>query len=331
MATTMKAFRWAGRGTPLTLHRTTPIPTPPAGYVLIQVRAAGLCHSDCDFLSGANADAIPTLPITLGHEVAGLVVGCGAGVSEKEWHGARVAVWLGGHPARLAGEVMGLEMDGGYAEYAVAPTKVLMRVPDAVGFPEAAVAVDALTTAYHAVHSDKAGEVQAGQRVAVVGLGGLGATAARLAVLAGARVWGFDINADKCAAVVAAGGVEGCYASVEEVGADVLFDVVLDFVGRNVTVNAALKKIAFYGRIVLVGISNELTMRGMDLIWNNVQLRACLGGSMEELGEVMVLLEAGKLRPDLEEIAFESVVEGLARLDRGEVKGRLFCRPNGGE
>ncbi|KAF7552099.1 hypothetical protein G7Z17_g4521 [Cylindrodendrum hubeiense] len=317
----MKAYRWNGPGTGLQLQ-DVPVPEPSANEVLIEIKACGLCHSDCHIIDGSQASSVKKRPITLGHEVAGNVVAVGQGV-ETTWIGERVAVALGGHPIRTPNTI-GLQIDGGYAEFVVAMVASLVRVPEAVSFEQAAVATDCLTTAYHAVRG--AGEVTAGMNVGIIGLGGLGTAGLRIAVLAGATVYGFDIDSRRFDKSVA-NGAKACFTGLEQVK-DVVFDVIVDFVGKSSTMVAALDAIKFRGRIVLVGLAEpSISVPTFAIIWNKVEIRGCLGGSMEDLSNVLELIATKKLKPELEEIAFDRVNQGLHRLETGDVLGRLYTCP----
>ncbi|KAK7409633.1 hypothetical protein QQX98_008148 [Neonectria punicea] len=317
----MKAYRWNGPGTGLQLEHV-PRPKPSANQVLVEVQACGLCHSDCHIIDGSQSDAVKKRPITMGHEVAGNVVAVGPGVDET-WVGERVAVALGGHPIRTPNTI-GLQINSSYAEYVAVMVSSLVRVPEAVSFEQAAVATDCLTTAHHAIRG--AGEITAGMTVAIVGLGGLGSSGLRMAALEGAIVYGFDIDTRRFKRALE-DGAKACFTGLDE-AKDVVFDVIVDFVGKSSTMSAALGAIKFRGRIVLVGLGEpSLTVPSFGIIWNKVEIRGCLGGSTEDLASVLELMSTGKLVPELEEIAFDRVNDGLHRLTLGDVLGRLFTRP----
>ena len=131
--------------------------------------------------------------------MAGTVIKLGPEVSNIRI-GDRVALGLPGKPFAIVGfrEYPGLGIDGGYAEYIVAPTGILVKIPDKVSFAEAAFATDSIATTYHAVVLE--GQVNAGTKVGIVGLGGLGLNGVRIATLRGATVYGFDIDEKKFAA-----------------------------------------------------------------------------------------------------------------------------------
>ncbi|RDL33316.1 Uncharacterized protein BP5553_08755 [Venustampulla echinocandica] len=313
----MKAYRWNGPDSGLQLQDIA-VPQPSTGEVLIQVEACGLCHSDCHIISGPGGAWIQQRPITLGHEVAGKVITLGEDVSEVQI-GDRVAVAL---IAPTGG--IGLNYDGGYAEYVVAPVKYLESIPENVSFEQAAVATDAITTAYHAVVTE--GGVTASTNVAIVGLGGLGSVGLRIAVLQGAMVYGFDIDNRKFDAATR-DGAKACFSRLED-AKDIVFDVVVDFVGITSTMAAALKAVKRSGRIVLTGLGGEqLTLPTFDIVYNSVEIRGSLGGTKEELRTVLALISAGKLNPTLEEVPFGKINESLCRLESGQASGRLFSKP----
>jgi propanol-preferring alcohol dehydrogenase len=313
----MKAYRLSGSDAQLRLVDVK-IPEPSAGEVLIQVEACGLCHSDCHIINGSGAAWVQR-PITLGHEVAGKIIGLGQGVSDVQL-GDRVAVALVS-PATA----IGLDFDGGYAELATTPASTLVPIPDNVSFGQAAAATDAVLTAYHAVAIEAA--VNASTTVAVVGLGGLGSIGLRVAALQGASVYGFDID-ERRFEEANKNGAKGCFTSLA-MAKDITFDVVVDFVGITETVTAALSAVKRRGRIVLVGLgSKELTLPTFPIVFKQVEIRGSLGGTKDGLATVLELISAGKLDPVLEEIPFEKVNEGLHRLETGQVNARLFTRPS---
>ncbi|KPM44870.1 hypothetical protein AK830_g1592 [Neonectria ditissima] len=191
----MKAFQYQDSKTGLEL-RDIPVPEPGNGQVQLEVKAAGMCHSDCHIVSGTSDAWLIKKPITLGHEVAGIITKLGPGVSGFHL-GDRVAVSQVCHPVeeRDWSLGIGLGFDGGYARYAVAPSRRLMHVPDKVTFAQAAVATDALTTSYHAVVAEAG--AKPGTTIGVIGLGGLGMSGLAFGILQGATVHGIDIDEGK--------------------------------------------------------------------------------------------------------------------------------------
>src|SRR5271156_5535868 len=158
------------------------IPTPDAGHVRIKVQACGVCHSDVltkeGYWPGIQYPRVP------GHEAAGVIDALGDGV--KGWKvGDRVGVgWFGGScgycdscrrgdfaMCLVSREVTGVTRDGGHAEYMIAHSDALARIPDDVTPVDAGPLVCAGVTTFNALRNAGA---RAGQVVAILGIGGLG-------------------------------------------------------------------------------------------------------------------------------------------------------------
>src|SRR5258706_10031218 len=129
----MHAVRLTHLATPL-VEDDIPEPSVGAGDVLVDIRAAGICHSDAHYRVGGGS---VTLPLTLGHEIAGVVSGTGQ----------RVAL----HYLHDDGRMLGKEVDGGYAERVAVPAANAVPIPDNVSFEAAAVMMCSTATAYHAL------------------------------------------------------------------------------------------------------------------------------------------------------------------------------------
>jgi len=197
---TMRAARFSGPGTPVRIEEV-PYPEAGPGEVVVRVAACGVCGSDLHFLEDMP---LPTSPLTLGHEPAGTIESIGEGV-EKWSVGDRVALHVGagcgscpackfGHPMSCASiQCPGLHIDGAFAEALWIPASSLVRVPDGVAMAAAAVATDCVATPYHALKCR--GGMRDGERVAVIGVGGLGGQTVRLAAALGAsQVVAVDIS-----------------------------------------------------------------------------------------------------------------------------------------
>src|SRR5215472_14233858 len=202
----------------MTTHRAIRVPSPGAsfelasvgtrspspGQVRIDVAACGVCGTDAAFIDGA----FPGLswPLTPGHEIAGTLAEAGAGVPDFAV-GDRVAVgWFGGHcghcvPCRLGdfilcenGQVPGWQYPGGYAESVTVPANALARIPDGLSFAEAAPMGCAGVTTYNALRHTSAFP---GDRVAVLGVGGLGHLGVQFARAMGFETVAIDRGVDK--------------------------------------------------------------------------------------------------------------------------------------
>ncbi|KAH9987953.1 GroES-like protein [Xylariaceae sp. FL0662B] len=320
----MKSFRFHGLESGIKLDNI-PVPEPKEGQVLIAVEAAGLCRSDAHILHGLGTNTLGALPITLGHEVAGTVVKLGPGSSPVQV-GDRVSVALIAHPPAAANwmKTVGLGCDGGYGEFVLAHNELLVKIPDGVTFPQAAVATDAIATSYHAVMA--AGKVTKTSTVAIIGIGGLGLNAVAISALQGAKVYVIDVNTAKYEDAKRLGAV-GCGPTLGTF-ADVVFDVIIDFVGTTSTVMAAVAAVKPVGSIVLVGLDSEnLEIRSIPLVVKSISLKASFGSSKDELQQILDLIAEGKLSPKLTEIPFEDIPKGLEALNEGKVDGRLYTNP----
>lgn len=307
----MKAAVYHGNGSGLTVE-DWPMPAPGAGEILVDVAACGVCHTDLHYLDHGT----PTFkqpPIILGHEVAGIVAGIGAGV-ETFAVGDRVLL-----PAVLTcgkceacrtgrenvcgdGMMLGNHMDGGYAEYIVAPAKDAFHLPEEIPLVEGAIIADALTTPYHAVVNR--GRVRPGDAVVVVGAGGIGLNIIQMATAVGARVVAVDVAEEKLAWARRLGAAETVHApSVDRVdkavrraiggGADIAFEAV----GRAVTQEQAMACLKTGGRLVLVGYSPEpMSLNAGRVMFRELEILGSLGCRPVDYPRVIELARQGKVK-----------------------------------
>ena len=307
----MKAWQLTGTNEPLRrIEREDPRPGP--GQVVVDVRAAGICHSDVGFLDGTLTGMLARLPIVLGHEVAGEVAGVGPGVTGFEV-GDRVVAF--GDPANAPG----WSVDGGFADKFLTDVTGLMTLPGAVDFEQAATATDAGQTAYGAVMG--AGKLQADERVGIVGLGGLGLTGAQIAVLAGAHVYAADPKHETWSPAKKR-GVNEIVQDVTELAAFNL-DMIVDFAGFGATTAGAITAVRPGGRVIQVGLGrNEATISTAELVYKAVTLRGARGGRVRDLEAVIDLIARGELSIHTSPVGFDDIPEAIERLKGGGV----FCR-----
>ncbi|GKU09511.1 alcohol dehydrogenase protein [Fusarium langsethiae] len=320
----MKAFRYSSVESGMELI-DAPIPEPGPEHVQIQVKAAGMCHSDCHLLKG-HYDAWIKIPLICGHEVAGIVTKVGSSV--KDYHPSdRVACLIICQPVEEHdwNFAVGLGFDGGYAEYVSAPINRLIKIPDNVSFAQAAVAMDALATSYFAVMS-KAG-ANPGVTMGVIGLGGLGMAGLQFAIIAGAKVYGFDLQKHKLEEGLKLGAA-GCFGSLEELK-DVTLDVIVDFAGVGVTTASAVTAVKPGGTVVVVGLGNEtMTLPTQNVVLKSVTVAGTLGSDLSATKGVLRLLEEKRIDPILKEIPFLDIPKGLEEIEKEEVVGRLWADPS---
>jgi propanol-preferring alcohol dehydrogenase len=315
----MKAWLFTGAHQPLQLiERDTPRPGP--GQALIEVRGAGLCHSDVGVLDGTITEMLPMEPpIILGHEVAGVVLEVGPGVTKFK-AGDRIVA--SGDEAFCPG----WSADGGYATHCLLSTTCMAPLPDGVDFVQGAAATDAGQTSYGAVMGT--GQMKAGQRVGVIGLGGLGMTGARIAVVNGAaEVYAAEPRREVWDTARAQG--------VKEVVEDVMglapyeLDLIVDFAGFGTTTAGAILAVREGGLVVQVGLGvNDATISTAMLVAKSVTLRGSKGGRPGDTDKVLAHMQAGELTIQASTIGFEEIPAGLERLEHGGVIGRLVAQPN---
>jgi propanol-preferring alcohol dehydrogenase len=169
-----------------------------------------------------------------------------------------------------------------------------------------------------------AGELGAGQRVGIVGLGGLGMTGARIAVLNGAEVYAAEPRRE---AWDAARG-QGVAAVVEDVRelAQYAPDLIVDFAGFGTTTSGAISAVRPGGLVVQVGLGRtEALISTMEMIGKGVTLRGSGGGRPADTAAVLGHMARGDLRIEATTIGFDEIPEGLARLERGGVVGRIVA------
>jgi propanol-preferring alcohol dehydrogenase len=257
-------------------------------------------------------------PLILGHEIAGVIVDVGPGVDNFAV-GERVVA------SGTTDYCPGWSADGGYATHVLLPTFSLVRLPDGVSFVQGAAATDAGQTSHSALVD--AGELRAGQRVGIVGLGGLGMTAARLAVLYGATVYAAEPRREAWPTALAQGVTE----MVEDVTALAPFelDLIVDFAGFGTTTAGAIAAVRPRGRVVQVGLGRtEATINTMALIGKRVMLVGSGGGQPEDTAAVLGFMAKGALAIAASAIRFDEIPAGLERLEAGGVVGRIVAEVN---
>ncbi|MDB6112254.1 MAG: Alcohol dehydrogenase GroES domain protein [Pedosphaera sp.] len=265
----MKAVRLIKPGRPLELQEI-PIPEPGPHDVLVRVKAAGICHSDAHYRAGKSR--VHPLPLTLGHEVAGVVEQAGAEVRRFK-PGDRVCVhylttcgdcaWCneGSEQFCVSGEMIGKSRDGGYAEFNVVPARSVFSLPAEIPFAQGAIMMCSSATSLHALNKAR---LKPGESVAVFGVGGLGVSAVQLARACGAgEIYAVDIQPAKLAMAQRLGAIPIDAAKTDPVAAIQQathgrgVDVALELIGLPLTMQQAVRCLAIKGRALLVGITNK--------------------------------------------------------------------------
>jgi 2-desacetyl-2-hydroxyethyl bacteriochlorophyllide A dehydrogenase len=338
----MKAIRMVEVGKPLVL-REIPVPDTDDHEVLVQVKAAGICHSDVHYRAGISA--VGDLPQTLGHEVAGVVTAAGSRV-RNVGVGDRVCLHYllscgdchycsrGSEQFCHLGQMIGKDCDGGYAEYIAIPARSVVPLPKEIPFDHGAVLMCSSSTSFHALHK---AQLRAGETVAVFGAGGLGMSAIQLARAMGAlTVYVVDINAEKLALAAGYGAVPVNAAQVDPVteikqltgGRGV--DVALEVIGLARTMQQAVQVLGVFGRAVLAGITDRPLPIDTysELLGKEAQVIGCSDHLLQELPLLLAYAQRGDL--DLSEIvtnhvpltagAINEVLDRLEQFGSGPVR-----------
>jgi propanol-preferring alcohol dehydrogenase len=265
----MKAVRLTAIGSPLE-EEEIEIPLLGPCDVLIRVKAAGICHSDAHYRAGLSP--VESLPLTLGHEVAGVVEKTGENVADFAL-GDRVCVHYlvtcgrcvfceaGTEQFCVAAQMIGKDRDGGYAEFIVVPERSVFRLPDEIPIEQGAILMCSSATSLHALNKAR---LRSGETVAIFGVGGLGISAVQLARHFGAaEVFAVDINPRKLELAARFGAIPvnaaagDPVAQIQELTRGRGVDVALELVGLPLTMRQAVQSLAILGRAALVGLTQE--------------------------------------------------------------------------
>jgi succinate semialdehyde reductase (NADPH) len=342
------------------------VPAPRRGEILVRVAACGVCHTDLHVIKGEVA--FPT-PAVLGHEISGTVAALGEGV-EGPPVGTRVVgtfimpcgeceacardrddlcsrffelnrlrgVLYDGETRlyRDDGTPLAMYSMGGLAEYAVVPATGVYALPDSLPLEESAIIGCAALTAYGAV--THAGEIQSGDRVVVVAIGGVGSLVVQLAQTRGAaQIVAVDLGAEKLEAARRLGATDVVDAGDGDPVARVLEltggggDMVFEVIGGERTFTQALLMVRDGGRMVAVGIAPAGATAPVEitrLVRRSLRIVGSYGARVRsDMPSLLALVESGVLDPAASvtrRFPLEEAAEAYAALDRREIVGRAI-------
>lgn len=310
------------------------LPEPEAGQVRLKVAACGICHSDQMVKDGVAPVVYPRIP---GHEVIGTIDLPGEGV--HPWRvGQRVGVgWHGGHcfvcPACRRGDfincvnerIAGLSYDGGYAEYMIAPQEALALVPEELETTEAAPLMCAGLTTFNALRHSVA---QAGDLVAVQGLGGLGHLGLQFANRLGFRTVAVSRGKDK-------------EQLARELGADEYIDaatqnpaqalqamggarVVLTTAPSGQALASILGGIGRNGQLLVVAAPPDASEFYLaSLIEGNRSIQGWASGTAIDAEDTLRFSALRQVRPKIEVLPLERASEGYERIISNRARFRV--------
>ncbi len=351
----MRSYEVCECGAPLQL-REQPTPVPVGTEVLLQVTAAGICHSDIHFWEGVYdigggkvmrlTDRGLKLPLTLGHENVGRVVAVGPEVSGVAIGDERLVYpWIGcgacavcrrgDEQLCLKPQFVGAFRPGGFSDHLLVPhPRCLVDYGDLAPEQAAPLACSGLT-AYGALK--KFGDLLKTEPVVVIGAGGVGLMALAILRAMGARgAIVVDIDPAKREAAMRAGAlavVDGraadAAAQVQALVNDRIWAVV-DFVGSGSSVTMGIDLLTKGGHLVVVGLyGGEITLPTPYVPMRAMTLQGSYTGSLPELKELIALLGKASLPwMPVEVRPLDSVNASLSDLKDGKVIGRLVLAPN---
>jgi alcohol dehydrogenase len=306
------------------------VPTPEAGpsQVLLKIRASGVCYTDVH----QTRDELPgPFPRTLGHEPVGEVVALGAAVTSRKV-GDRVGVpfvqaTCGRCEWCLRGKLMfcadgvgtSTQIAGGHAEFMVAYADATLLLPDGLAYEQAAPIFCAGYTVWSGL---RWAEPQPGERVAVVGIGGLGHLGLQYAKAAGFHTIAVSRSPDKD-------------RLVRELGADEILrdgqglaraggaDIVLGTSNSADAMADAIQGLRPDGRLVVMGVDKKpLPISPGDLIFKRIKIIGSQQNGREYLYEALALAASGKVRVMAETYRLDEIRKAYERVERGEVRFR---------
>jgi alcohol dehydrogenase len=310
-----------------------PVPDVGPGQVLIRIHASGLCFTDVHQTQGELPGVFPRI---LGHEPVGEIVAIGAGVATRRV-GDRVGVpwvqatcgrceWCSRGRPMFCADQMGTagQMAGGHAEYMAAYADATMVLPNELSYEQAAPIFCAGYTVWSGL---RWADPQPGERVAVVGIGGLGHLGVQYAKAAGFETLAVSRSPDKD-------------ALIRELGADAIVrdgaglaaaggaDVILATSNSSDAMADALRGLRPDGRFVLMGFDTKpLPIAPGDLISRRLQIVGSQQNGREYLYEALELAAKKKVRVMTETYALDHVNQAYERVVAGKVRFRAVIVP----
>jgi propanol-preferring alcohol dehydrogenase len=348
----MKALRYTAVGKAPEVVEI-PVPKPGPGEVLIKVTAAGVCHSDDYVMNLPEKDYLEQnypLPLTLGHEGAGIVHEIGEGVDSTLKVGDAVAVYgpwgcgrchncsmgMENYCTNAAAEGIrppGLGSQGSMAEYMIVDDARHL-VPLGNLDPVQNVSLtDAGLTPYHAIKRSLP-KLGAGTFAVVIGTGGLGHVGIQiLKALSGATVIALDVNDEKLKLATHVGADEVLISDataadkIRELTGGLGANAVFDFVGANPTMALAQSVAAIDSDVTVVGIGGGAMSISFGAIAYDAAVRVPYWGSRSELIEVLDLARAGKVNVEVQTYSLSDGPKAYEDLAANSIRGRAVIVP----
>jgi D-arabinose 1-dehydrogenase-like Zn-dependent alcohol dehydrogenase len=310
------------------------IAEPEVGQVRVKVEACGICHSDALVKEGIWPGLqYPRVP---GHEIAGRIDAVGENVTAWK-QGQRVGVgWHGGHcfvceqcrrgdfAMCVNRKVTGLDFDGGYAEYMIAPATALAAVPDELPAEEAGPFMCAGVTVYNALRNSGA---RAGDVVAVHGIGGLGHLGVQYARQMGFNTVAINRGSDKGPLARKL----GAHHYIDSVAEDALAElqkfggarVILATAPNAAAISALVDGLSPSGRLLVPAAPAEpLTISMFSLISGRRSVDGWYSGTAKDSQDTMEFSALTGVHPMIERYPLDRVAEAYEQMHSGKVRFR---------
>jgi propanol-preferring alcohol dehydrogenase len=324
----MRAMVLSAARTPLRLTEL-PDPEPGDGDVLLRVRACGVCRTDLHIADG-ELDR-PKLPLVLGHQIVGEVVTGGSRFAP----GARVGVpWLGWTCGECRfcldeqenlcdrARFTGYDVDGGYAELAVADERFCFPVPDGYPDEQAAPLLCAGLIGYRALRF-----VGDAGRIGLYGFGASAHIVCQVAVAQGREVFAGTRVGDVQAQAFAR-SLGATWAGDATAGPPEELDAVIVFAPAGELVPAALRHVRKGGVVVCAGIHmSDIPSFPYELLWGERVVRSVANLTRADGEEFLALAPAVPVHTEVEIFRLEEANEALERLRRGALRGAAVLVP----
>jgi len=314
--------------------RLTQMPEPTAGpgQVLLRVKACGICRTDLHVVDGDLA--FPTLPLIPGHQIVGEVIAAGEGVAGVR-PGARLGVpWLGGSCGHcwycqhdrenLCDEARytGYQVNGGFAEYAVADAAYCFPIPDRFSDTQAAPLLCAGLIGYRAYRL-----VQSGRALGLFGFGAAAHILIQLATHRGQAVYAFTRQGDVEAQAFAR-QLGATWAADAHSPPPVALDGAIIFAPAGELVPIALRAVRKGGRVVCAGIHmSDIPAFPYDILWGERELCSVANLTRADAEEFLPLAAQIPVTTTVHTYPLEQANEALADLRHGRFSGAAVLLP----
>jgi D-arabinose 1-dehydrogenase-like Zn-dependent alcohol dehydrogenase len=333
MSTRMKAVQVTKPGGDFELVERE-IPEPGPGQVRVKIEACGICHSDMVVKEGLWPGLkYPRVP---GHEIAGRVDAVGDGLTNWK-SGQRVGVgWHGGHDfvcdecrrgdfGMCANrKVTGIDFDGGYAEYMIAPAEALALIPEELPAEEAGPFMCAGVTVFNALRNSGA---RPGDVVAVEGIGGLGHLGVQYARQMGFQTVALGRGKDKEPLAKKLGAHHYIDSNVSDTVAELKklggARVILATAPSAKAISSVVEGLGVNGNLLIPAAPNDpLTISVMPLIMGRRLVSGTYSGTARDSQDTLEFSALSGVHPMIEKFPLNRVAEAYERMHSGKVRFR---------